>query len=232
MTIPSLPPPRIAQHDGFSVVRDDLLPGGTKRRALPVLLRPGHEFVYAGPVYGYAQLALAYACADMGAKATVFIAKRNALTPLTTEAIAAGAKVVQVPNGYLSNVQAKARAYAATTGATLLPFGLMADAFIEALSSIARALPVTPAEVWCVAGSGTLLAALQRAWPEAAMNAVIVGHTPTHPGRAKLYRAEEPFERPARTHPPFPSAAHYDAKAWRFLRQHASPGALFWNVGA
>ena len=32
--------------------------------------------------------------------------------------------------------------------------------------------------------------------------------------------------------PPFPSAPTYDAKTWKFMREHASPGALFWNVGA
>ena len=32
--------------------------------------------------------------------------------------------------------------------------------------------------------------------------------------------------------PPFPSAPTYDAKAWKFIKEHASRGALFWNVGA
>jgi hypothetical protein len=36
----------------------------------------------------------------------------------------------------------------------------------------------------------------------------------------------------ARLSPPFPSCDNYDAKAWRFIRAQASPGALFWNVAA
>ena len=39
---------------------------------------------------------------------------------------------------------------------------------------------------------------------------------------------------PVRTEdaPPFPSAPTYDAKAWKFIKENAKHGALFWNVGA
>ena len=32
--------------------------------------------------------------------------------------------------------------------------------------------------------------------------------------------------------PPFPSVSNYDAKAWKYMKEHASEGALFWNVSA
>jgi hypothetical protein len=31
--------------------------------------------------------------------------------------------------------------------------------------------------------------------------------------------------------PPFSCALNYDAKAWEFMQDHASPNAWFWNVG-
>jgi hypothetical protein len=148
-----IPDPVIEQHSGIFVVRDDLIAGGTKRRILPPLLMGADEFIYASPAYGYAQVALAHAAAAQGVRATVFTAKRKVLHPRTQEARAAGAKIVLVPTGYLSNVQAKARAYAAATGAALLPFGLDTPAVIAGLAAVARALPMTPAEVWTVAGS-------------------------------------------------------------------------------
>lgn len=229
----TLPAPVIETVEGFLVVRDDLLPGGTKRRVLEPLVAsaPAAEFVYAPPAYGYAQIALAYSCSAAGKQATVFVAKRKALHARTAEAKAAGARVVEVPHGYLTNVQAKAREYARETGAALLPFGLDTPEFIEALAGLARSLPVIPPEVWTVAGSGVLTRALQRAWPEAAFHAVRIGHAPDA-GRATLWRAPEKFEEAARTRPPFPSCDNYDAKAWRFIHQWARPGALFWNVGA
>ena len=215
------------------MVRDDLLPGGTKRRVLEPLVAtsPAQEFVYASPAYGYAQIALAYSCAAVGKRATVFVAKRKTIHPRTAEARDAGARIVEVPHGYLTNVQAKARAYAEKSGAELFPFGLDTPEFVGGLADVALSLPVEPEEVWTVAGSGVLTRALQQAWPEAAFHAVRIGSEPDA-GRATVWRAPEKFERPARIRPPFPSCDNYDAKAWRFIRQWARPDALFWNVGA
>jgi hypothetical protein len=196
-----IPPSAIERHGKILVVRDDRVPGGTKQRVLPGLLDPGREYVYASPAYGYAQVALAHACREVGSRATVFTAKRGKLHPRTTEAKRAGAKVVLVPTGYLSNVQAKARAYCGAVGASFLPFGFDSPEF----------------------------RAVQAAWPGARFHAVRVGKPPDV-GWARLYEAPEPFERDASLPPPFPSCSNYDAKAWRFLAEHARPGALFWNV--
>lgn len=225
------PEPVIEQVGRVFVVRDDRIPGGTKRRVIDALLRGADEFVYASPAYGYAQVALAYACRDLGLRATVFTAKRAELHARTKEAKAAGAKVVMVPVGYLGNVQAKAREYAALVGACLLPFGLDTPEIGARLAEIAAALPLTPAEVWTVAGSGTLSRALQAAWPRAAFRAVQVGKEASV-GRAIKYVAPESFDKNATVLPPFPSCRNYDAKAWRFIQQHASDDALFWNVAA
>ena len=229
------PPPLIETIQGIQVVRDDLLPGGTKRRVLDPLIAqsPASEFVYASPVYGYAQIALAYACAAAGKRATVFVAQRKAKHPRTREAQAAGATIIEVSHGYLSNVQAKARKHAEKSGAELMPFGLDTPQVVAALAEVAKALPIEPFEVWTVAGSGVLSRALQQAWPGAAFHAVQVGHAPDA-GRATLWRARERFEQPVhpRNRPPFPSCDNYDAKAWRLVREWARPGALFWNVAA
>jgi len=226
-----LPSPVVEDRDGLLVVRDDLLPGGTKRRVLDGLLNCADEFVYASPACGYAQVALAYAATANGKRATIFTARRNAPHARTAEARAAGAKIVMVPFGYLSNVTARARLYAAQTGAAYLPFGFDTAEVAEALVAVAAGLGVMPREVWTVAGSGTLSRALQRAWPAAAFYAVRIGKAPDI-GRAALRVAPEPFERDARERPPFPSCGNYDAKAWRFIVRQASPGALFWNVAA
>ena len=226
------PPLALTEHDGILVVRDDQMPGGTKARVLPLLLGgPAHEYVYASPVYGYAQIALAYTARAMGKRATIFCAQRCLWHPRTTEAHRAGARIIEVPVGYLSVVQAQARTYCAVSGATLLPFGLDTPAFVAGLAAVARTLPLVPHEVWAVAGSGVLVRALQQAWPAAQVHAVQVGAMPKI-GSARLYKAPEAFERDAVLRPPFPSCSNYDAKAWRFVRQYAAPGALLWNVAA
>ena len=73
-----LPEPVIKEHDGIQVVRDDLLNGGTKRRAFMYYVQSlpeVEEFVYASPRQGYAQLSLAYVCRDLGRKCTVTVPK-------------------------------------------------------------------------------------------------------------------------------------------------------------
>lgn len=229
-----LPAPIIETHGRLRVVRDDLIPGGTKSRAImPLLARSdAAEFVYASPAQGYAQVALAHCARKMGRRATVFVAKRKALHPLTQRAKDAGARIEQVPYGYLSNVQAKARDYAARTGAELLPFGVDTPAARQAIAEAARQIGFVPSEVWSVAGSGTLTRALQRAWPSARFFAVLVGKQDSDTGTAERIIYPAPFERDAKVRPPFPSASNYDAKGWEVAIERASPGALFWNVGS
>jgi hypothetical protein len=224
-------PPLIQEIDNVLVVRDDKLPGGTKRRALPVLMRASSEYVYASPVYGYAQVALAHVARESGKRATVFCAERRVRHARTLEAQAAGARIIEAPCGYMSVLKARARQYCAVSGAELLPFGLDTPAFIHALAEVARGLKVNPREVWTVAGSGVLTRALQLAWPAARFLAVQVGAVP-NAGRAVVIKAPERFEQDARLRPPFPSCSNFDAKAWRFVLQRAAPGALFWNVAA
>lgn len=224
--------PVIQEHAGVVVVRDDLLEGGTKVRAIPALFEAGTtEYVYASPVYGYAQIALAIAARAHGKKAVIFCAKRKAKHARTLKAESFGAIVHEVPCGYLSVVKARAREYAEWNGC-LLPFGLDDDRMIEGIANAARSISMLkPTEVWSVAGSGVLTRSLQKAWPSASFHAVRIG-AEGNIGNAALHVAPEKFEQDAQQPPPFPSCGNYDAKAWRFVKQHARPGALFWNVAA
>lgn len=225
-----LPAPVIEAHGQVIVVRDDLIAGGTKVRAIGSLMTSGaKEYVYSSPVAGYAQVALAIAAKQAGVRASVFCARRRQWHKRTAEAARLGASVFEVPVGYMNVVKARARQYCAVSGAKLLPFGFDDPVFIEALAAVARALPIEPQEVWSVAGSGVLTRALQAAWPDAVFHAVRIGKAP-NVGRAHLHQAPEAFEQDARRSPPFPSCSNYDAKAWQFIQAHASPGALFWNV--
>lgn len=222
----------IEEIQGFRVVRDDLIPGGTKVRAIDVLFDDEHEeYVYAGPCQGYAQVALAYACRAHGKLATIVCAKRDRLHERTKEAIDAGALVYQIPAGRLNVIQARAREYCRAHGAILLPWGLADARVVARLAGFARsAIMLTPTEVWTVAGSGTLSLALQEAWPDATVHAVMVGKQHERIGRAILHTAPELYEQPAKRPPPFPSCDNYDAKLWQFVIRHATPGALVWNV--
>jgi hypothetical protein len=228
-------PLHLEHRDGFLVVRDDLIPGGTKARVIHNLFDDQHsQYVYASPVQGYAQVAMAHACREHGKVAVVFCAKRGKKHPTTLLAEAAGAITIDVdPPAYLNVVQVRARQYVeATPEAKLLPLGLGCPEIKNALADIARRLSEQigePKEVWTVASSGTLSLSLQQAWPNAVVHAVRVGMV-RDLGRALIHKAPEKYEQKAKMPPPFPSCLTYDSKAWRFVKELASPGALFWNV--
>ena len=233
----SLPKPIIKEHDGIKVVRDDLLDGGTKRRAFTIYVKSKpeiDEFVYASPRQGYAQLSLAYACRDLGKKCTVTVPQGERYW-LTNKAVEVGANIIEVPMGYLTNIQAKAKKYCFDNGAHLIPFGGDHPIIIEAMRQTALSLDVNPTEVWTVMSSGVLSRGLQAAWPDAKIYGVRIGHntTPREQGRAETFKSDYKFHQECNEpdRPPFPSSLTYDSKAWVFIKEHASKGSLFWNVG-
>ena len=232
-----LPIPIVEEFDGIRVVRDDLLDGGTKRRAFTMYVasRPDvKEFVYASPRQGYAQLSLAYACHDLGRKCTVTVPKGEK-TWLTIEAEKLGCNIIQVPMGYLSNIQHKARVYCEETESHLIPFGGDHPIIIEAMTRAALSLDIQPIEVWTVMSSGVLSRGLQNAWPDAKVYGAQIGHNTTEEemGRAETFRSKYTFQQECKKdeRPPFPSSLTYDSKAWTFIKEKATEGALFWNVG-
>ena len=85
----------IEEHEGFHVVRDDLLEGGSKRRFVDRMMRDEiengiEEFVYGGcPANGYAQLSLTLQANAYGKKAIFFMAKALYAepTPISTTSV-------------------------------------------------------------------------------------------------------------------------------------------------
>ena len=227
-------PPIVSHHDGVAVVRDDLFPGGTKARFIPALFEHSDELVYASPPEGGAQTALAYCARAAGKRATIFVAKRQRPHPRSLMAKSLGAKVLQVSPGYMTVVQARAKAYAADRGARLLPFGLDVEIAGPYIAAAALATGLCPDEIWCAAGSGVLARALHAAWPDVPLHAVQIGKAVDAAaiGAAAVHIHPLDFSQPCRTSPPFPSDPHYDAKAWETCaRLHRTGGTvLFWNV--
>jgi hypothetical protein len=225
--------PVVTTHNGISVVRDDLFPGGTKARFLPILFDGAAEVVYASPAEGGAQTALAHVAASLGKRATIFVAKRKQPHDRALEAKRLGAKVMQVPCGYLNVVQARACEYCNRTGAKLAPFGVDLPEAIATIASAAKATGLKPDEVWCASGSGVLARSLAMAWPNARRHVVQVGRElkPGDVAGAQIHKATLPFSKAIKEKPPFPSCPHYDAKAWQICKtQHGAGLVVFWNV--
>ncbi len=226
--------PILEQHAGVYVVREDLYPGGTKARYMPLLFAEHEELVYATPACGGAQFAMATVGAQLGKRVTLFVARRQCPHARTLQARRLGAKVVEVAPGYLTCVTKRARQYASTAaGAFLVPFGFDVPGCIDVLAGAARALTIAPDEVWCAAGSGTLARALALAWPNARRHVVEVGRAlaAAEVSGATIHKYPRPFMELAKRPAPFSADLNYDAKAWEVCAAlHGSGRVLFWNV--
>lgn len=232
----------LEKHGRILVVRDDVLEGGTKLRFLPFLTQGAKEIVYGTPFCGGAQLALAVLGRESGQRVTLFTAQRKRLHARQLAAQARGAHIVQVPFGYMTNVQAKARAYAKESGALFLPLGFdvpeAREPFLEAIRRVRRRSG-SPDEVWCATGSGMLARSLAEGFPSSKIVAVGVGLKSRHlshglhwPRNAEILESVQPFEQEEKERAPFPCDGNYDRKAWAQLVKHQKPGRsyLFWNV--
>ncbi len=228
-----MPAPVVIEHEGIHVVRDDLAGGGTKARFMVKLFSDADEVVYATPAEGGSQSALAWAARATGKRATLFVAKRAVPHPRALMAKALGATVYQVTPGYLNVVRKRAQDYCAATGAVHAPFGLNTPEAIQTIADAARATCLDPDEVWCASGSGVLARSLAAAFPRARLHVVQVGRalTADDVAGATIHVHPLAFGQTCKTHPPFPSDPHYDAKAWEIAKARRGAGlVLFWNV--
>ncbi len=222
--MPSVPaPPVIEQIDTLFILRDDLLAGGTKRRALSLLTFPDNVF-YAGTTMGHGALALAHACAENGKQSHIFISSENT-HPMVKKLRDAGAKVYIQPPMPMADLHALATRE--THGETVFPPGFDCPAFEEALGQSVLELDVSGySEIWTVSVTGTLTRALQRAYPSKTFKTVSVVKS----GNSYDFMAPEKYHQPAKTSPPYPSCPYTDSKIWQFVSVHAAPNALIWNT--
>lgn len=231
-------PPQICVHDGFLVLRDDLLLGGTKRRILTEILVkiPNKEIVYAAHPYGHGQLALALSCLAYKKKVTLFIPKldSNKIPKILSDTLVLNnVSYIEISNA-TSQYEVLKNAVDYTKESSdryLIPIGFNTDEFLNGMKNLALSLPIVPTEVWALAGSGLLIHALHLAWPNTKINAVNMGFSHVNLiGADNVYDVpEKPFE-PAKYPPPFPSASYYDAKLWQFVKSFGKKGDFVWNV--
>lgn len=244
------PAPVLEEHDGITVVRDDLLNYGSKLRFADYFV--GHapenkhveEWVYgSSPATGYAQISLPVLCNRYNKKAVLFMAERSMdkLHPYQRLGLQLGGDYRWVNSGMLNVTQSRARKYVEEKPETrkLLPIGLEHETVLASIIRVARSLPVQPKEVWSVGSSGTLTRGLQLAWPDATIHVVQVGHGmgEREIGRAVHHKSPYKFDKPVKEKdaPPFPSAPTYDAKGWSVMKEYhklygQSDDVLYWNV--
>ena len=229
----------IEVHNGVHVLRDDLLPGGTKSVFLDKILDPEKSvYVYASPVYGAMQIALARYAKSIGKEAAIFCANRKEPHENSLEAKRSGATVYQAPFGYLNNCQAKAKEFAKSNNGQYIEFGanypVAIDAIAYRMKSITEQLGYEPDQIFCAVGSGTLIKGIIAGTQQAEIIGIQVGAEVKDQlsTRARLVKYPKSFEEVSKIRAPFPSCRNYDLKAWEYCLKIKKEGqrVLFWNV--
>lgn len=225
----------------FNVFRDDILIGGTKQRFIFKVLEniPCREFIYAGPNTGYAQVALSYTGNLMNKNITLFLNKLGDRTAITNLASQYNPKIIEKPKK-LKDIQADSIKYNNhNQNSCLLPFGLYHKDYIQILyEQLHKVIDpnIQPQRIWLVVGSGMILQALYKLFPNSYFNIVRVGKWIPDEildlSRTTKFdiTTKYKFWEPTITLPPYPSVASYDAKLWEFVINYGQDGDYIWNV--
>ena len=244
-------PITIERVEDIYVLRDDMLPGGTKSVLADYIIRDNmdkKEFVYASPVYGGFQIALSIYCKEYNKQAVIFCARHKIKHKNTLLCKKLGAKIVEVFPGYLSVVQHRALEYASKSDDRhYINFGAYSQQNLGLLAKRTQKViekwrkePLVgtkkePDEIWVAVGSGTLLSAILEATKKTHIYGVQVGaEVDIKDPRVTIIKYNKPFEYESKFETPFASMAHYDRKAFEMLIQHRGyhpkKNILFWNV--
>lgn len=234
---------RILDDRIYYIIRDDLLPGGTKQRGYKGFSHIDKtELIYPGTWNGAAQVALAICCKLLNKKATVFLTDDS--KSMTIKAIVNGAKIL-VPRN-CNNIQClrdAAKSYSNTKfDSYLLEKGFSSNEFKDSLIiSIIECIEgiinrdIT-SELWVTGGSGTLLSSLYIVFPNAQFRVVQVGakiwDDQLDITRTIKYISSEKFYDDAIEQPPYPTVSSYDAKLWYFFKRYSTNNAMIWNVAS
>ena len=206
----------------LSVLREDLIAGGTKRRALDIMLAdiPADEIAYAGTIFGHGALALAHACEAVGKTAHLYLSCNDDRHPMIGRIRKTNAVIKRCAPLPVEQL------YNEIKSGYVFPLGFDAPDFHAAMASALKDIVLPPhSEIWCSAVSGTMAKSLKAVFPDTPLRIVAV--TKSTMGD---FRAPEKYHQPAIAPPPYPSCPYTDAKVWQFAVKHAKQDALIWNI--
>lgn len=235
--------PIIQKINNISIVRDDLLDGGSKSIIADYIIKQNiekEEFVYATSVFGGFQIALSIYCKKYNKQAIIFTARRKSKHKNTLLCEKLGATIIEVFPSYLTVIQSRAKKYCENNpDSVLINFGALdhVDILGKWISTVINIFEKEPDEIWCSVGSGTLLSAILRNTSFSNIIGVQVGRDVCiDDERLILIKYSKPFSVESSFDCPFPSNPNYDRKAFEILIKErgydTDKNILFFNVMA
>ena len=231
--------PVVKDHEGFQIVRDDMMIGSKARFGDCFMSQVKEDtVVYVCPRKGLAGLAVLELAKKYNKKTVLFMPSSKKVSDHQAICIERGAipkfrRIAAMPN--LNRI---AEEYANKEGGFFVPLGMYHPLVVAGVVRVADNLAKEhgePKEVWCAISTGVLSRGLQIGWPHAKFYSVAVARNlkAGELGRSNVISDPFPFLKNERNDrmPPFPTVENYDAKVWKYMEYKGSWNAWMWNVG-
>ena len=238
-----LGPAYTIEHDGITVVRDDLI-AGSKSRFADLLMQNIEEdtIVYVQPRVGLAGVSILDVAKRYGKKVVLFMPSSKKISKHQAVCIERGATPKFYRIAAMPNLNRMAKKWAEENGAYFVPLGLKHPLVVAAAAQVARDILKQKAEpdvVFVATSTGVLVRGLQIGWPNANFVSIAVSRNMKGGELGRAAVLSEPLEfqtaEKADNMPPFPTVGTYDAKVWKYALQYKKnnpeKNVWMWNVG-
>ena len=232
------PAPRIVEHEGIRVVRDDDLVG-SKVRGGDCLISslPKHidTIVYVQPRTGLAGVSILDVAKRHNKAVRLFMPSSKKISHHQACCIEQGAEASFHRIAAMPNLNKIAKEWAdQKENAFFVPLGLKHRMVTAGMVKVASQIK-EPDVVYVATSTGVLTRSLQIAWPNAEFVSVAVSRNMKagELGRARVISEPRAFtaHESKENLPPFPNIDTYDGKVWKYIPKHSDKDILFWNVG-
>ena len=232
------PAPRIVEHEGIRVVRDDDLVG-SKVRGGDCLISslPKHidTIVYVQPRTGLAGVSILDVAKRHNKAVRLFMPSSKRISHHQACCIEQGAEASFHRIAAMPNLNKIAKEWAdQKENAFFVPLGLKHRMVTAGMVKVASQIK-EPDVVYVATSTGVLTRSLQIAWPNAEFVSVAVSRNMKagELGRARVISEKKAFtaHESKENLPPFPNIDTYDGKVWKYIPKNSGQDILFWNVG-
>jgi hypothetical protein len=232
------PAPRIVEHEGIRVVRDDDLVGSKVRGGdclISSLPRHIDTIVYVQPRTGLAGVSILDVAKRHNKAVRLFMPSSKKISHHQACCIEQGAEASFHRIAAMPNLNKIAKEWAdQKENAFFVPLGLKHRMVTAGMVKVASQIK-EPDVVYVATSTGVLTRSLQIAWPNAEFVSVAVSRNMKagELGRARVISEPRAFtaHESKENLPPFPNIDTYDGKVWKYIPKHSDKDILFWNVG-
>ena len=232
--------PLLEVHENITIVREDYLTGGTKKRAAEFYISKISRdvLVYVMPRVGMAAVAIMELAKLYNKEVIFFMPACKEISDHQAYVINQKPKEVIFERiAAMPNLNRLAQKYAQINDYAFLPFGLnhpyVIAGFVRVCEDLLKRYK-EPQEIWTAVSTGVLTRGLQIGFPNAKMKGVCVARNMKAGELGRTEVVSEPlgfYDKEKNCNlPPVPTVPSYDGKVWKYIPKDHDCDIWFWNV--